>query len=328
MNNPYLDPKQTTNTTSVISKTPTTVFSGFLGSGKTTIIMNLIDELQNKEQVIYIKNEIGQEDIDGTIIRGKNIKTKELLNGCICCTLVGPFVSSINEVIDSFKPDRIIIEASGAADPSAIALMIDGHPKLSRDGVISIIDVANFEGYKDLSFTARNQTKFTDLIIFNKIELVDLAQKKAVVGYVRELNTVAPIVEAPNGKIHPEVVFGVAQPDLINALFNETKEDHEAHHTHLNQDGISSLAFSMKKLSDEELQNFFANQELFPLNVFRVKAIATSKSGKSWFINRVGSRLTIEESKNSFPQSRLVCIGFHLEQNKDELKSRLLPILD
>jgi len=161
------------------NKIPTTVFSGFLGSGKTTIISNLIDELQaNNQQVIYIKNEIGDTDIDGKVLEGKGIKTKELLNGCICCTLVGPFISSINEIVETFSPDKIIIEASGAADPSALALMISLHPNLARDGVIGIIDVVNFEGYKDLSVTAQNQTKFTDLIIFNKIELVDIAKKK------------------------------------------------------------------------------------------------------------------------------------------------------
>ena len=151
------------------NKIPTTVFSGFLGSGKTTIISHLIEVLQNKgEQVIYIKNEIGDTDIDSKILKGKGIKTKELLNGCICCTLVGPFITSINEVVETFNPDRILIEASGAADPSALALMIASHPLLERDGVIAIVDVVNFEGYKDLSVTAQNQTKFTDLIIFNK----------------------------------------------------------------------------------------------------------------------------------------------------------------
>jgi len=214
------------------NKIPTTVFSGFLGSGKTTIISNLIDELQaNNQQVIYIKNEIGDTDIDGKVLEGKGIKTKELLNGCICCTLVGPFISSINEIVETFSPDKIIIEASGAADPSALALMISLHPNLARDGVIGIIDVVNFEGYKDLSVTAQNQTKFTDLIIFNKIELVDIAKKKAVVGYVRELNAHSPIIEAPNGKISSKLVFGLNSKDLptlqqklkIQMLVNQTQ---------------------------------------------------------------------------------------------------------
>ena len=161
---------------------PTTIFTGYLGSGKTTIILNLVETLQKQNiQVLYIKNEIGSENIDGQLAKQQNIETKELLNGCICCTLVGPFIHSIDELLIKHRPDRIIIEASGAADPAALALMVSSHPKLARDGVLTIIDVIHFDGYSDLSTTARNQTKFTDLLVFNKVEEVDIGRKQAVV---------------------------------------------------------------------------------------------------------------------------------------------------
>ena len=82
-----------------MSKIPTTVFTGFLGSGKTTIIKYLIEHLAAQGiKVAYIKNEIGSEDFDTELIKGEHIETKELLNGCICCTLIGPFMSSIDEL--------------------------------------------------------------------------------------------------------------------------------------------------------------------------------------------------------------------------------------
>lgn len=304
---------------------PTTVFSGFLGSGKTTIISHLIDELQALgKQVVYIKNEIGSENIDGLLMQGKNIQTKELLNGCICCTLVGPFINAIDEIITSFQPDRIIIEASGAADPAAIALMIDANPKLARDGVIAIIDVVNFEGYKDISQTARNQATFTDLIVFNKIELADLAQKQAVVGYVRELNHYAPIVEAPNGVVRSELIFG-SDPQELNQLLESfshqasaaesTTHAHHPHADHLLEDGIESLVVTFKQPpSPDFLQNYL---DQLPTAVFRVKGLLALADSSAVVVNKVGVRSTIVplSAEQTVPSNKrlLVLIGFHLK---------------
>lgn len=312
---------------------PTTVFSGFLGSGKTTIISHLITDLQNEgQQVVYIKNEIGNENIDAELMRGKHIQTKELLNGCICCTLVGPFVNAIDEIIDTLHPNRIIIEASGAADPAAIALMIDSHPRLQRDGVISIIDVTNFQGYKDLSQTARNQTKFTDLIVFNKIELADLPTKQAVVGYVRELNEYSPIVEAPRGLLDKSVAFGLSaaqlaqlSAELKNSGYSleNVEHHHHPHQDHLTVDNIESFSIDLPNISMNLLENFL--QEL-PGSVYRVKGIFYSER-VPYLINKVGARLTIQPalgiSAEEHQQSKLVLIGFKIKQLQDQLRKSL-----
>lgn len=297
---------------------PTTVFSGFLGSGKTTIISHLVDELQAlNKQVIYIKNEIGNENIDGQIMEGKNIQSKELLNGCICCTLVGPFISAIEEIVSNFKPDRIIIEASGAADPAAIALMIDSNPLLRRDGVIAVIDVLNFEGYKDISQTARNQATFTDLIVFNKVELAEMAVKQAVVGYVRELNDHSPIVEAPNGKISGALIFG-ANPDELNGLLtlfhSEDHDQHHSHEDHLSKDGIETLSVHVPRpTSLEVLTNYLQS---LPTVVFRVKGIIELIDGSQVLVNKVGKRCEVTPLETKHPiessDQLLVLIGFHL----------------
>lgn len=311
---------------------PVTVFSGFLGSGKTTIISHLIDELQAKgKQVIYIKNEIGNENIDSQLMQGKHIQTKELLNGCICCTLVGPFINAIDEIIATFAPDRIIIEASGAADPAAIALMIDANPKLARDGVIAIIDVVNFAGYKDISQTARNQARFTDLIVFNKIELADLAQKQAVVGYVRELNDHSPIVEAPLGIIPSALVFGTDQRELNELLEAFSHEEssaesathvHHAHADHLTKDGIDSLAVTFDKPPNLEGLRVYLNQ--LPVAVFRVKGLLQLSDRSYVIVNKVGIRIEItplpDGQKPPSDKQLLVLIGFHLKDQAANLK--------
>lgn len=323
------------------NKIPTTIFSGFLGSGKTTIITHLIDTLQQRgEQVIYIKNEIGDTDIDSRVLEGKGIKTKELLNGCICCTLVGPFISAITEVVETFNPDRIIIEASGAADPSALALMVSSHPLLERDGVIVIIDVVNFTGYKDLTITSQNQTKFTDLVVFNKVELVDLQQKRAVVGYVRELNSHSPIIEAPQGKVAPEVIFGLNQTELNLLLASipaqtQSSETHHsldaehAHSDHIDQDEIQAFTlFSKNTYSQEAMESFLKS---LPDNIFRAKGYITTRDNNLYIFNTVGKRTTFTQAPENFDtidknSAVLVCIGYHANEYETEINSKLQAI--
>jgi len=313
---------------------PTTVFSGFLGSGKTTIISHLIDELQaSGKQVIYIKNEIGNENIDGLLMASKNIQAKELLNGCICCTLVGPFINAIDDIVANFQPDRIIIEASGAADPAAIALMIDANPKLRRDGVLAIIDVVNFEGYKDISLTARNQATFTDLIIFNKIELADLAKKRAVVAYVRELNDFAPIVEAPQGIVRSAVIFGTDPQelnDLLRAFSAEasdaesTTHTHHAHADHLTQDGIDSVVITFGRPPAKADVLRYLHQ--LPNVVFRVKGVVVLDDASIVIVNKVGIRSEIiplpPDQKLPRNSTALVLIGFHLQKMASSLQPK------
>jgi len=199
----------------VTTRTPATVFSGFLGAGKTTVIGHLIDDLQAQGiQVAYVKNEVGTDTIDEDIIRGKHIVTKELLNGCICCTLVGNFYQALTEIAQTIHPDRILIEASGVSDPIAVALTLKSHPLVQRDGVVTIIDVVNYNGVLEFNTVTQHQAEFTDLIIFNKVELVSDERKQQVVGYVREVNMTAPIIEAPQGHVQPSLVFGIYTADI------------------------------------------------------------------------------------------------------------------
>lgn len=307
---------------------PTTIVTGFLGAGKTTIISHLIDHLQNKgEQVAYVKNEIGDATIDNTIMQGKHIQTKELLNGCICCTLTGPFLFAIDELIEKVNPDRVIIEASGTADASALALLISSHPKLFRDGVVTVIDVVNFDGFEDLSITAQNQTKFTDLIIFNKIELVDLDRKRAVVGYVRELNTHSPIIEAPNGKVEPEVIFGIGTSELSELLKQAKTEDenhqHSETHTHLEQDHIQSFVVEMK--NSQNLSKLKDVLEKLPASIFRVKGFVRDESEKIHLVQKVGQRVEIQPFETDQPSipTQLIFIGFEIRDLEESVASLL-----
>lgn len=313
---------------------PTTVVNGFLGSGKTTIISHLIDELiKQGQKVVYVKNEIGDVDLDAQLMRGKNIIAQELLNGCICCTLIGPFLASINELVATYKPDRIIIESAGSADPASLALMVENHPLLRRDGVVSVIDVVNFNGYDQINHISQRQTEFTDLIIFNKIELVDEQRKQQVVGYVREINSRAPIVEAKHGRISAELVFGL-DTGFLTGFETEPKERHlgsDSHdqdheHDHEAHDEINAFTYqSSGKIDKQQLQKLLSN---LPKNIFRVKGYFQDQN-RRWLVNHVFERtdfslLTTDPSSDSEittdrSSTKLIFIGYQAQTNQDQI---------
>lgn len=153
-----------------------TIITGFLGSGKTTLILNLIPQLKAANpdyKLALLKNEFGDLAIDSQLASSNAISgVREMLNGCICCNLVGQLSEALKELQAQVTPDRIIIETSGSAFPATLAMEIN---RLARqtgqyvlDGVVSVIDVENWKGYEDTSVTARLQAKYTDLIVFNK----------------------------------------------------------------------------------------------------------------------------------------------------------------
>lgn len=156
-----------------------TIITGFLGSGKTTLILNLIPQLKAANpdyKLALLKNEFGDLAVDSQLASSNAISgVREMLNGCICCNLVGQLSSALKELQAQVTPDRIIIETSGSAFPATLAMEIN---RLARqtgqyvlDGVVSVIDVENWKGYEDTSVTARLQAKYTDLIVFNKYGL-------------------------------------------------------------------------------------------------------------------------------------------------------------
>jgi len=320
---------------------PATLFSGFLGSGKTTIIGHLIDDLQGQGiQVAYVKNEVGTDTVDEDIIRGKNITTKELLNGCICCTLVGNFHSALTEIVETIHPDRIIIEASGAGDPTAIALTLQSHPLIHRDGVVTVIDVVNYNGVPMFDKVAQRQAEFTDLIIFNKVEEVTEERKQQVVGYVREVNTTAPIVEAPHGHIHPSLVFGIFPSDVAGQtkmleLKKVQIEQHLADHAagiehpdadHLLQDHIESFTIETDEIYDPI--KLVGELSSLPQQIFRVKGfvrIKTANGDTMMIINGVNQQIELTSVPSGFAQEhgKLVNIGFLISQLQQEVEAAL-----
>ena len=193
---------------------PITIFTGFLGSGKTTILLNLIPQLPKDYKLALLKNEFGDVAIDSQLASSSAISgVQELLNGCICCNLVGQLGDALGTLRKDVAPNRIVIETNGSAFPATLAMEVNrlgresGHYVL--DGVVVVIDVENWKGYEDTSYTAKLQARYTDLIIFNKWENVSERMYEDCLDRVGDLELQVANVKSNKGRVDKSVLLGL-----------------------------------------------------------------------------------------------------------------------
>lgn len=180
------------------------LLTGYLGSGKTTLLQKMLTHLRAQDcKVVVVMNEMGEEDIDGEQLQGFGFPVKKLLDGCICCSIRGEMTESLKEVITSLNPDKILIETTGVADPIDV---IDGltHPELYESidlkGIISVVDASRFlelnsrfQSTSALVKTIRNQVKYADLLLVNKVDMTPADMLEKVQRKLSELNPHAPV---------------------------------------------------------------------------------------------------------------------------------------
>ncbi|GAO48174.1 cobalamin synthesis protein/P47K:Cobalamin synthesis protein-like protein/P47K [Saitoella complicata NRRL Y-17804] len=221
-------------------RTPVNVFTGFLGSGKTTVILSLLKHLPKDYKICIVKNEFGDVKVDSELARNSNVTgVQEMLNGCMCCVLVGQMKNAILELRDQYNPDRIVIETSGSAFPATIAWQIRElkDQGIYLDSIVTVIDCVNFRGYEDTSPTAAMQAKYTDLILMNKHETVSERDYDTVLDHVYDLNPdTAKIKTFEEGRVGcsvpPDLVFGLDSKlfQLTEKHLLATPEESRHHH--------------------------------------------------------------------------------------------------
>jgi G3E family GTPase len=229
-----------------MSPIPITIITGFLGSGKTTLLLNLLPQLLSKNptyKLALLKNEFGDLAVDSQLASSSSISgVRELLNGCICCNLVGQLDVALEELSKQVLPDRIVIETSGSAFPATLAMEINRLAKVTGgayvlDGVVSVIDVENWKGYEDTSYTAKIQARYTDLVVFNKWELCDERMFDTCLDCLGDLEVQIAWVKSDKGSVPMDLVFGV-DGGLARSLGEESaQEKHE--HSNVNGNGHS-----------------------------------------------------------------------------------------
>ncbi|KAI1486553.1 CobW/HypB/UreG [Biscogniauxia mediterranea] len=271
---------------------PITIITGFLGSGKTTLLLNLLPQLRAANpsyRLALLKNEFGDVAVDSQLASSSAVSgVQELLNGCICCNLVGQLSQALAELYTNVKPDRIVIETSGSAFPATLAIEVNRVAKetgnYTLDGVISVIDVENWQGYEDTSYTARIQARYTDLIVFNKWEACDERRFDECLDRVGDLEVDIPWVKSDKGSVSVNVIFGI-DGGLAQTLTEKPdsghKHDHEHDHSHDHQSEVEVLSVSLK---GEESAAINATKLITLLRsapkdeVYRIKAVLTASS--------------------------------------------------
>ncbi|KAL6716499.1 hypothetical protein ACLMJK_006066 [Lecanora helva] len=266
--------------------TPITIVTGYLGSGKTTLILNLIPQLPKEYKLALLKNEFGDVAIDSELASASAIGgVQELLNGCICCNLVGQLGDALDTLRKDVNPDRIIIETSGSTFPATLAMEVNRLGRESGnytlDGVVVVIDVENWKGYEDTSYTAKMQAKYTDLIVFNKWEVVDERRYEDCLDRVGDLELQVATVKSDKGRVDQDVLLGLdsAFAKDLNPLLDDHHEKHASRdHSADHQSEVEVLAVT---LSTEDIVSQGVNLdalETFLLaapkdEIYRIKAI-------------------------------------------------------
>jgi G3E family GTPase len=190
-----------------------TIIGGYLGAGKTTLLNHLLQSAD--ERVAVLVNDFGDVNIDALLVESQEGDTISLANGCICCSMVDGFGAALDTVRAAEpRPDRLVIEASGVADPGQIAAYGQG-PGLELDGVVTVVDAETIRRQARDEYIADvigQQLAAADLIILNKMDLVDTAARESLISWVGE-QTSALVVPAGHGVVPLEVLLGIEPRD-------------------------------------------------------------------------------------------------------------------
>ena len=222
------------------------IFSGFLGAGKTTLIKKLIKEAFQGEKIVLIENEFGEIGIDGGFMREAGIQVNELNSGCICCSLVGDFREALKKVVETYHPDRILIEPSGVGKLSDVTRAVEGVGEtlpVSLNSFVTVADVNKVKMYmKNFGEFYDDQISHASCIILSRTGSADEKKVAAAVALIQEKNPTATIVTTDWNELTGAQIVSVmdGKRDLVAELLSEAQasnaahadEEEEEHHHH------------------------------------------------------------------------------------------------
>jgi cobalamin biosynthesis protein CobW len=257
-----------------VIKTSCNLLTGFLGSGKTTLLKYIMQHGLQQKRVAIIMNEIGDIGIDGKVITGlEGVESMvEFNNGCVCCTVDDyRFAIAVQQIIQEAKPDLLIIETTGLADPNPIIDRLKT-ASVARDAVITMVDAATFLPLAAAHEVLDEQVKAADFLVLNKIDLVTERECQKVEKRLRRLNRRALLLEASYGRVQTDLLFstGVSAYRAQLQAASQANGAHAARHAH-GQDAIQ--AFSYETRAPVDLYAFERFLKKLPSNVYRAKGL-------------------------------------------------------
>ena len=217
------------------------IISGFLGAGKTTLIQKLLKTVYRNQNVVLIENEFGEIGIDGGFLKEAGIEIKEMNSGCICCSLVGDFSKSLKEVVETYHPERIIIEPSGVGKLSDVMRAVDGvkdEVDLEIGYRITVLDVNKCKMYlKNFGEFYVNQIEYASTIVFSRTDIAKEGKTDAALAIVKEHNADAAIVTTPVEQLNEEsLLAALNHTTSLEEMLRRAEEEHEKEHHHHDHD--------------------------------------------------------------------------------------------
>ena len=246
------------------------IFSGFLGAGKTTLIKKLIKESFAGQKVVLIENEFGEIGIDGGFLKESGIQINELNAGCICCSLVGDFRAALQQVVEQYHPDRIVIEPSGVGKLSDVTRAVEGvaeHLDVKLNSFVTVADVNKVKMYmKNFGEFYDDQISHASCIILSRTQTASEEKIAAAVAMLREKNPTATIVTTAWDSLTGEQILKAmsskddfkAELIAMAAKANEEhaeedeEEEHERHHHHYDENGVCSCGHHHHDHDDDD----------------------------------------------------------------------------
>ena len=212
------------------------IFSGFLGAGKTTLIKKLIAEAYTGEQLVLIENEFGEIGIDGGFLQEAGINITEMNSGCICCSLVGDFGKALRQVVDTYHPDRILIEPSGVGKLSDVIRAVQNLEMhdVVLNGFTTVVDATKAKMYmRNFGEFFNNQVEHASAIILSRTAGMSQEKLDACVALLREKNPTATIVTTPWDELDgKQLLAAMERRDTLVAALEELAEEQEHEHHH------------------------------------------------------------------------------------------------
>jgi len=291
-------------------KTPAVIITGYLGSGKTTLLRRLIEKSQQRLAIII--NEFGELSVDSQIVTGKNVKIAELPGGCVCCSLVGEFEAAVNEIIETVRPDEIVVETTGLAEPDALITDIrENIPSLLIDAVVTVVDADATIRFPSTGYTGRVQIEMADLILLNKMDLVPVNQYPQVRRIVQAINPTALLLETVHCQVDLGLIFG--QP-----VQREQKEETQTKESHTHP--MESFHIILDRTLRRECFEKVIHR--LPAALYRAKGFIRLEQGMFLF-NFVAGRSELEPWSDQGAKAGIVFIGEQVNSLKPNIVGQI-----
>ena len=324
------------------------IISGFLGAGKTTFIKKLLEEAIAGEQVVLIENEFGEIGIDGGFLKDSGIEIREMNSGCICCSLVGDFGKSLKEVVDTYHPDRILIEPSGVGKLSDVIKAVqDVQDEIEAElnSFTTVVDVTKCRLYKkNFGEFFSNQIEYAGAIILSRTDKAKPEKVEESVELLRELNEKAPIITTPIEQLSGEKILETMEhsKSLEEELLleeeicpecghvhdhahhhhcHEEHDHHEHHHHHADEVFTSWGMETIVPVTHEQLEDVLkrlSNTREFG-DVLRAKGMLPTENPGEWlYFDLVPEQYEIRQGRPDYT-GKVCVIGASLKE--EELNS-------